>query len=156
RGPNRSSSTSAVPPTCLPSTHTATREEETRQLVKALHRPLAPLFAPGGCPMKPTHCLAALLAVALCLSLSAAREKPAEPPPTVKVYLAAEHAPEGLKAGSKANLVMVTGSVVLKGRKPFYKTTPVAEGVEVVSVKREKKPESPDKAVLVELKATKD
>src|SRR5262249_20941019 len=107
-------------------------------------------------PMKPRHCLAALLIVAVCLATSTAREKPAEPPATVKVYLAAEHAPEGLKAGSKANLVMVTGSTKVKGRKPFYKTSPVADGVEVVSVKRDKKPESPDKAVLVELKATKD
>jgi hypothetical protein len=72
------------------------------------------------------------------------------------VYLAAEHAPEGLKAGSKANLVMVTGSAKLKGGKTFYTTKPVADGVEVVSVKREKKPESPEKAVLVELKAMKD
>jgi hypothetical protein len=106
--------------------------------------------------MKPRHCLAALLAVAVCLSASAAREKPAEPKTTVKVYLAAEHAPEGLKAGSRANLMMVTSSARTKGGKVSYSTKPLAPDVEVVSVKREKKPESPDKAVLVELKATKD
>jgi hypothetical protein len=106
--------------------------------------------------MKSRHCLAALLAVAVCLAPSAAREKPAEPKTNVKVYLSAEHAPEGLKAGSRANLVMVTGSAKTKGGKAIYMTKPVADGVEIVSFKREKKPESPDKAVLVELKATKD
>jgi hypothetical protein len=105
--------------------------------------------------MKPTHFLAALFAVAVCLSLSAADEKPAEPKATVKVFLAAEHAPDGLKAGSQANLVMVRAATKRAG-KFYYATSSLAPDVEIVSVKREKKPESPDKAVLVELKATKE
>lgn len=101
------------------------------------------------------HCLSALLTIVAVLSPLSAREKPAGPKANVTVYLAAEHAPDGLKAGLRANLVMVTGSA-RTGKKVIYMTKPVAEGVEVVSVKREKKPASPDKAVLVELKATKD
>jgi hypothetical protein len=73
----------------------------------------------------------------------------------VEVYLSAEHAPEALKAGSRADLKMVLSKVATKTGKVAYSTGPLADGVEVVSVKREEKPKDPDKAVLVELRATK-
>jgi hypothetical protein len=105
--------------------------------------------------MKLSHCLAAVAAAAVCLAPSPGQEKAQETKVKVEVHLAAEHAPEALKAGSRADLKMVLGSAKTKTGKATYSTSPLADGVEVVSVKREKKPADPDKAVLVELRTTK-
>ncbi len=105
--------------------------------------------------MKRSHCLAAVIAAAVCLAPSPGQEKAQEAKVKVEVHLAAEHAPEALKAGSRADLRMVMGSTKTKTGKVTYSTRPLADGVEVVSVKREQKPADPDKAVLVELRATK-
>src|SRR5262249_49587173 len=107
---------------------------------------------PGGVPVKLRHNLVALAAAAAAwLAPSTAQEAKVN----VKVHLAAEHAPEGLKAGARADLKMVLSSAKTKTGKVTYRTSPLAEGVEVVSVKREEKPKDPDKAVLVELLVTK-
>jgi hypothetical protein len=70
------------------------------------------------------------------------------------VQLSVEHAPEGLKADSRADLKMVLSSAKTKTGKVMYSTSPLAEGVEVVAVNRKEKPKDPDQAVLVELRVT--
>lgn len=105
--------------------------------------------------MKLKHCLAAVAFAAAWLAASPGQEKAQEARVKVEVYLPAEHAPEGLKAGARADLKMVLSSAKSKTGKVACSTRPLADGVEVVSVKREQKPKDPDKAVLVELRATK-
>lgn len=102
------------------------------------------------------RCLAALALVgAACLTSSTAQEKAQEAKVKVDVHLSVEHTPEGLKAGSRADLKMVLSSVKSKTGKVLYRTSSLADGVEVVAVKREQKPADPHKAVQVELRATK-
>jgi hypothetical protein len=74
----------------------------------------------------------------------------------VEVHLSADHAPEAIKANSRADLVYVQSSAKTSKGKVLYNTRPVARDVEVVSVKREKKPADPARAVRVELRVTKE
>jgi hypothetical protein len=96
------------------------------------------------------------MVVAACLAPSSAQEKAGEERVKVEVYLSAEHAPEGLKAGARADLVMVLGKTMTKdGKLVSYRIAPLAGGAEVVSVKREEKPANPARAVRAELRVTK-
>jgi hypothetical protein len=99
--------------------------------------------------------LTALTVAAACLAVSAAQQKDKEAKVKVEIHLSAEHAPKGLKAGDRADLSYVVSSVKTKSGKAIYNTKPLAEGVEVVAVKRQEKPADPAKAVLVELNITK-
>ncbi|MFO0844858.1 MAG: hypothetical protein U0797_21085 [Gemmataceae bacterium] len=103
--------------------------------------------------MSGRQCLIALTTLAVCLTASPSQQKAGAA--KVEVHLAAEHAPEGLKAGSRTDLMYVTSSVKTKAGKVVHSTNVLVEGLEVVSVKREEKPADPAKAVVVELRGTK-
>jgi hypothetical protein len=74
----------------------------------------------------------------------------------VEIHLSAEHAPEAVKANTRADLMYVVSSAKSKAGKVAYSTKRLFDDLEVVSVKREEKPANPDKAVLVELQVTKE
>lgn len=99
--------------------------------------------------------LAALALVAAALCAASAQEKGEPAKVDVELHLAAEHAPKGLKAGSRADLHLIRASTKTKSGKVSYSTQGVALDLEVVDVKREEKPKDPDRAVLVKLRATK-
>jgi hypothetical protein len=90
----------------------------------------------------------------VCLA-SSAQEQGKAARVKVEIHLAAEHAPDSIKAGATADLKFVLSSVKTKG-KVMYRTKGLADGVEVVAVKRQEKPADPNKAVLVELRVTKE
>jgi hypothetical protein len=96
------------------------------------------------------------LAVVLCIPAHAAQEKAPEARVKVEVHLAAEHAPEAIKANTRADLVYVASTTKFGTGRVVHNTRPIARDVEVVSVKREKKPADPARAVLVELRVTKE
>lgn len=73
----------------------------------------------------------------------------------VEVSCAAEHVPDGLKAGARVDLMQVVGKSVTSTGKVSYSTNGVAQDIEVVSVTKVEKPKVPDQAVKVELRVTK-
>lgn len=96
-----------------------------------------------------------LLMVVACIPAYATQDKAPADRVKVEVHLSAEHAPETIKAKTRADLVYVQSSTKInKGKVVLYNTRPLAMDVEVVSVKREKKPADPARAVLVELRVT--
>jgi hypothetical protein len=101
------------------------------------------------------HLSALIIAVAACLATSSAQEKAEAAKVKVEIHLSAEHAPEGLKAGARANLRFVTSSTRTKTGRAVHSTRPLVDDVEVAAVKREEKPADPARAVLVELSVTK-
>jgi hypothetical protein len=74
----------------------------------------------------------------------------------VEAYLAAEHVPAGLKAGTRVDLVQVTGKSVTPAGKVSYSTTGLVQDIEDVSVTMVEQPKAPEQAVKVELKVTKE
>lgn len=98
--------------------------------------------------------MAAIVAIVI-LSSATSQEKADEAQVTVAVHLSAEHAPEGLKMGVRADLMMVLGSVKAKKGKAMYQTKLLVSGATVVSIKREEKPVDPTRAVAVELSVPK-
>ena len=72
----------------------------------------------------------------------------------VEVSCAAEHVPDGLKAGSRVDLMRVDGKSVTPSGKVSYTTTRLAQDIEVVSVTKVKKPKVPEQAVKVVLRVT--
>ena len=106
--------------------------------------------------MKTSRSLIAL-ALSFAASLCTAQDKAPDTRVKVEVLLTAEHAPESMKAGSRADLVIVLSSVKTKAGKARYSTKPLAPGAEVASVKRaEGKAGDPGSAVTVELLVTKE
>src|SRR5262245_21934541 len=103
--------------------------------------------------MRPLLTVVALAALSAALP---AQEKGNDEKPKVEVALAAQHVPDGLKAGSRADLVMVVSTTVTATGLATVRTAPLAAGTEVLSVKREEKPADPLKAVLLELGVTKE
>ncbi len=69
----------------------------------------------------------------------------------VEVLLATEHVPQGLKAGTRVHLKMVTGKTVGPKRLTLYRTLLVAGDIEVASVALVEKPATPEAAVRVQL-----
>jgi hypothetical protein len=108
-----------------------------------------------GCPMPVQRFLPVLMAVA-CVPAHAAQEKAPAASVKVEVPLSAEHAPEAIRANTRADLVYVASTTRFGTGKVLYTTRPIVRDVEVVSVKREKKPADPARAVLVELRVTKE
>jgi hypothetical protein len=104
--------------------------------------------------VKLKQCLIAVTAAAAYLSQAPGQEKAQEAKVKVEVHLSSEHAPMALKAGARTDLKMVLPSTKTAS-KVGYETNPLADSVEVVSVKREEKPADPDKVVRVGLRATK-
>lgn len=102
----------------------------------------------------PPHSYLAVFVLAACLATAAAPQNPETG--KVEVQLAVEHVPEGLKAGSRVNLLYVTSVNKRKGAKAPYTTRPIAEGLKVVGVRRQEKPADPAKAVSVELQGTQE
>ena len=100
-----------------------------------------------------------LLSAVVLVALGAAspgQEKGDNEKAKVEVALAAQHVPEGLKAGSRADLLMVLSTIVAPSGLTSMRTAPLAAAAEVLSVKREEKPADPLKAVVVELRVTKE
>jgi hypothetical protein len=98
--------------------------------------------------------LVGLALVALVGDPGPAQEKAkAEPAERVKVvaFFAAEHVPVGLKAGTRVDLKVVVGKTVSPRGLVAYNTTTLVADIEVASVTPVEKPDTPDKAVKVEL-----
>jgi hypothetical protein len=74
----------------------------------------------------------------------------------VEPSLAAEHVPNGLKAGTRVDLNMVTATTIRANGFVAYSTTALAPDVEVTSVTKLEKPKAPEEAVKVELLVTKE
>lgn len=75
---------------------------------------------------------------------------------TIEVFLSAEHLASNLKAGAKANLLIVLGKTVAPNGKVAYSTSTLAPGVEIASIAKVEKPKSPEQAIKVELRVAKD
>jgi hypothetical protein len=80
----------------------------------------------------------------------------AEEQAKVELSFATEHVPAGLKAGAKVDLMMVNGRSVTPAGQVSYTTSTVAGSAEVASVTPVDKPATPEQAVKVELRVTKD
>ncbi len=100
--------------------------------------------------------ISTVLVFAMLCGGTFAQEKAVPGKVKVAIQLAAEHAPEAVKANNRANLMFVVSSVKSRTGKVVYSTKRVFDGVEVVSVKREAKPADPEKAVFVELQVTRE
>lgn len=75
---------------------------------------------------------------------------------TVEVQLASENVPEGLKAGAKVDLKMITGKTVTATGKASIITNTLVADIEVAAVTKVEKPKSPEQAIKVELRVTKE
>jgi len=74
----------------------------------------------------------------------------------VDVYLAAEHAPTGLKSGDKVVVLRVNGKTVTRKGRVAYTCAVVVPEATAVGVVNVEKPKSPEQAVKVQLQTTKD
>lgn len=101
-----------------------------------------------------------LLTVAMCCGAAVCQEKGAlnspavEPRVNVDVFLAKEHVPAGLKAGTLVDLTFVAGKTVTAKGRVSYMTKKVAPSVIVVSIAPAKKPKSPEYPILATLSVT--
>ena len=73
----------------------------------------------------------------------------------VEVSCAAEHVPDGLKAGARVDLMQVVGKSVTPTGKVSYSTSVLVQDIEVAAVTTMEKPKVPEQAVKVELRVTK-
>ena len=73
----------------------------------------------------------------------------------VAISCAVENVSAGLKAGDSVTLQMVLGKTVMNGH-ASYNTSDVVKNANVVSVKTDPKPASPDQAVNVQVAVAKD
>ena len=103
-----------------------------------------------------TRMLLAGIGLVATIGLTLAQDKKADDRVKVEVFLATEHVPKGLKAGTRADLMMVAGKTVAPNGATAYTTTPVAADVEVASVANVDKPATPEAAVRVQLLVAKD
>lgn len=103
-----------------------------------------------------TRLLFAVIGLVAALGLVRAQDKKADDRVKVQVLLATEHVPKDLKAGTRADLKMVTGKIVAPNGPTLYMTKLVAAGVEVASVAPVDKPATPEAAVKVQLLVAKD
>jgi hypothetical protein len=94
----------------------------------------------------------AILILALVLNGAATGQEKA----TIEVYFATEHVSESLKAGAQVDLKRVSGKTVTPNGKVTYSTDTLASNIEVASITIVEKPKSPEQAVKVELRVTKD
>jgi uncharacterized protein (TIGR03067 family) len=94
--------------------------------------------------------------IAAIVAASAAQHSDKEDKVKVQVSFSAQHVPAELKAGSRADLVMVVSMMIAPSGLTNMRTAPVAAATEVVSVKREETSADPLKAVQVELRVTKE
>src|SRR5262249_35699763 len=74
---------------------------------------------------------------------------------TTDAFFATEHVPADLKAGLKVDLKYVK-SKTSKGAKAFYQFATLLTDLEVASVKRDEKPATPEMAVQVHFRVTKE
>lgn len=74
--------------------------------------------------------------------------------PVVEVNFATKHVPEGLKAGSKVDLISVNAETITRTGKAYYSTSTLIKNIEVISVTHVKKPKFPELAVKVKLRVT--
>jgi len=80
----------------------------------------------------------------------------AEEKTTVEVYFASEHVPAALKPGAKVDLMRVNGKTATPNGKVSYATSTVAPEIEAVAFDVVKEPKTPEQAVKVGLKVTKE
>jgi hypothetical protein len=100
--------------------------------------------------------LAGIIGLVATVGLVPAQDPKADDRVKVEVLLATEHVPQGLKAGTRVNLKMVTGKTVGPKGRAVYATGLVAEDVEIASVAPVDKPANPEAAVRVYLLVAKD
>ena len=100
--------------------------------------------------------LLAVIGLLATAGLVPAQDNKADDRVKVEVLLATEHVPEGLKAGTRVDLKMVTGKTVGPKGLTAYTTSLVAPDVEVVAVRTVDKPVTPEAAVWVQLLVAKD
>ena len=100
--------------------------------------------------------LPVLMIFCMTISAAATQEKVEAAKVKVEVHLSAEHAPEAIKVKSRVDLVYVKSAIKTRTGKAKYMTAPLAKDAEVASIKREKNPADPAKAVRVELLVTKE
>jgi hypothetical protein len=103
-----------------------------------------------------TRLLLAGIGLVVTVGLIPAQDKKPDDRVKVAVLLATEHVPEGLKAGTRVDLKMVTGKTVAPKGLTVYKTSLVAADVEVASIAPVDKPATPEGAVRVQLLVAKD
>lgn len=103
-----------------------------------------------------TRLLLAGIGLVAMLGLVPAQEKKPDDRVKVEVLLATEHVPRGLKAGTRADLKMVTGKTVAPRGRTVYTTAVVVPNVEVVSVASVDRPATPEAAVRVQLLLARD
>jgi hypothetical protein len=108
----------------------------------------------GGSEM--TRLLLAGIGLVATVGLVPAQDKKADDRVKVEVLLATEHVPEGLKAGTRVDLKMVTGKTINPRGETAYVASLVAAAVEVASVEPVDKPAAPEAAVRVQLLVAKD
>src|SRR5262249_43557863 len=111
---------------------------------------------PEGFPMPGRRFLPVLMIFCMTISAAATEEKVEAAKVKVEVHLSAEHAPEAIKVKSRVDLVYVKSAIKTRTGKAKYMTAPLAKDAEVASIKREKNPADPAKAVRVELLVTKE
>ncbi len=103
-----------------------------------------------------TRLLLAGVGLVAAAGLAPAQDKKADDRVKVEVLLAAEHVPQGLKAGARADLKRVMSKIVAPNGLTAYRTALVAADVEVVSVTPVDKPATPEAAVRVQLLVAKE
>jgi hypothetical protein len=103
-----------------------------------------------------TRLLLAGIGLIAAFGFATAQDKKEDDRVKVEVLLATEHVPEGLKAGTRVNLMMVTGKTVTPKGQVAYTTGAVALDIEIASVEKVDKPATPEAAVKVNLLMPKD
>jgi hypothetical protein len=103
-----------------------------------------------------TRLLLAGIGLAATVGLALAQDNKADERVKVEVLLATEHVLEGLKAGTRVDLKLVTGKTVGPKGRTVYSARLVAADVEVASVAAADKPASPEAAVRVQLLVSKE
>jgi hypothetical protein len=98
-----------------------------------------------------THRFIAGVILAITASVAVADDKT-----TVEVFFAAENVPEGLKVGDKVDLKAITGKSVTGTGVTSLTTMNVVQNIEVASIAKVEKPKSPEEALKVEVRATKE
>jgi hypothetical protein len=103
-----------------------------------------------------TRLLLAGIGLVATVGFVPAQDKKADDLVKVEVLLATEHVPEGLKAGTRVDLKMVTGKTVGPNGLTAYRVALVAADVEVASVAPVDKPATAEAAVRVQLLVARD
>ncbi len=103
-----------------------------------------------------TRLLLAGIALVATVGLGPGQDKKADDRVKIEVFLATEHVPKELKAGTRVDLKMVMGKTVAPNGLTVYRASLIVADVEVASVASVDKPATPEGAVQVQLLVPKD